>query len=201
MTESEFILALQEKLDGLPWDEVEERLSFYSEMIKDRMEEGLSEEEAVAEIGLVDEVAGQIIADIPLGKIAKERIKSKRRLSAWEIVLLAVGSPIWFSLVVSAAAVIFSVYVSVWSVVISVWAVFVSLAASALACVASGIGMLISGSGLVGAVVISAGLICAGFSIFSFFSCKAASKGMVWLTQKLLVWIKGCFLKRRVKND
>ena len=87
MTKQEFMANLRAKLSGLPTQDVEDRLSFYCEMIDDRTEEGLSEEEAVSAIGSVDEVVSQIIADIPLAKIAKEKIKPKRRLWAWEIVL------------------------------------------------------------------------------------------------------------------
>ena len=50
-----------------------------------------------------------------------------RKLEKWEIVLLALGSPVWFSLLVSAVAVILSLYASLWSVIISLWAVFGSL--------------------------------------------------------------------------
>ena len=46
MTKLKFLFELRDRLEGLPYDEVEERLNFYSEMIEDRMEEGLSEEEA-----------------------------------------------------------------------------------------------------------------------------------------------------------
>ena len=43
MKKLEFILALRNRLSCLPQDEVDERLAFYSEMIDDSMEEGLSE--------------------------------------------------------------------------------------------------------------------------------------------------------------
>ena len=68
MTKLEFLSALGKGLSGLPQDEVEERLNFYSEMIDDRMEEGLPEEEAVAQIGAVDE-----IVDEPAGGAQKNR--------------------------------------------------------------------------------------------------------------------------------
>ena len=71
MTKIKFLLSLHDRLSGLPQDEVEERLNFYSEMIEDRMEEGISEEEAVAAIGPIDEIAEQIIADIPLAKMQR----------------------------------------------------------------------------------------------------------------------------------
>jgi uncharacterized membrane protein len=138
MTKIKFLLALHDKLSGLPQDDVEERLNFYSEMIEDRMEEGMSEEEAVAAVGSVDEIAAQIVGDIPLTKMVKEKIKHKHRLKAWEIVLLAVGSPIWFSLLIAFLSVVVSLYVSLWSVVISLWSVFVSLIACALYGVVAG---------------------------------------------------------------
>ena len=132
MNKQEFLDGLRKGLSGLPQDDIEERLTFYGEMLDDRIEEGLSEEEAVAAAGSVNEIVRQTVADIPLAKIAKERIKPKRRLKAWEIVLLALGSPIWLSLGVAAAAVIFALYVTVWSVIASFWSVFASLAVLSL---------------------------------------------------------------------
>ena len=128
MNKQEFLAQLRKGLTGLPKDDIEERLTFYGEMIEDRIEEGLSEEEAISEIGSVGEIAAQTIADTPLAKIAKERIRTKGRLKAWEIVLLVLGSPIWLSLGIAAAAVILALYVSLWSVIVSLWAVFGSLA-------------------------------------------------------------------------
>lgn len=112
MNKQEFIAQLRKGLYGLPQDDIEERLTFYSEMIEDRIEEGLSEEEAVSGVGSVDEIVAQVVWDIPFAKIAKERIKSNRRLKAWEIVLLVLGSPIWLSLGLAAIAVIISIYIS-----------------------------------------------------------------------------------------
>ena len=60
MTKQEFLSRLREGLSGLPEDDIAERLTFYGEMIDDRIEDGLSEEEAVAEVGSVDDIAAQI---------------------------------------------------------------------------------------------------------------------------------------------
>ena len=51
MTKREFLAQLRKGLSGLPQDDIEERLTFYGEMIEDRKEEGLSEEEAVSAVG------------------------------------------------------------------------------------------------------------------------------------------------------
>lgn len=185
MDKTEFLLELTEKLSPLPWEEIEDRWDYYSEMIDDRMEEGLTEEEAVAELGAVEDIAAQIVSDIPLSRLAKEKIKSKRRLNVWEIVLLVLGSPIWLSLLIAAFAIILSLYVVLWSVIISLWAVFVSLVACALGGIAVGIMYAVIGSGLTGATMLGTGIVCAGLSIFVFFGCKMATKAVLKLTKKI----------------
>jgi len=196
MNKQDFLMQLRKGLSGLPQDDIEERLTFYSEMIDDRMEEGLSEEEAVSAIGSVDEIVAQVVAEISLAKIAKERIRPKRRLSAGEIVLLALGSPIWLSLGIAAFAVILSLYISLWAMIISLWAVFASLAACSIGGVMACVVFTVGGNGASGVAMLSAGIVCAGFSIFLFYGCKAATKGILILTKKLVLWIKSCFIKK-----
>ena len=53
MNKETFLSELKKGLSGLPADDVNERLAFYGEMIDDRVEESMSEEEAVAGIGTV----------------------------------------------------------------------------------------------------------------------------------------------------
>ena len=95
MNKQEFLSELRSVLSGLPQDDIEERIAFYGEMIDDRMEEGLTEEEAVAEAGNINEIKTQIVADIPLQKLVKEKVKPKRALRGWEIVLIVLGFPVW----------------------------------------------------------------------------------------------------------
>ena len=196
MSKQEFLAQLRKGLSGLPQDDIEERLTFYSEMIEDRMEEGLSEEDAVAAAGSVDEIVAQVIADTPLAKIAKERIKPKRRLKGWETVLLVLGSPIWFSLAVAAFAVLFSLYVSLWAVIISLWAVFVSLAACAVGGVLACVIFAAGGSGASGVAMLAAGIVCAGLTVFLFYGCRAAAKGALRLTKNVAIRIKNCFIRK-----
>lgn len=196
MYKTEFFLKLTNRLSFLPWEEAEERVNFYLEMIDDQMEEGLSEEEAVAAVGSIDEIVAQIISEIPLSKIAKKKMQPKRRLKAWEIVLLALGSPIWFSLGIAAAAVVFSLYVSAWSVVISLWSVFVSLVACAAAGVVASVVLVIGGHSAAGIAMLAAGVICAGLSIFACCGCKVVTKGILVLTKKFVLWVKRCLIKK-----
>lgn len=196
MTKLQFLLALHEKLAGLPRNEVEEWLNFYSEMIEDRMEDGIAEEEAVAAVGSLDDIAAQITADIPLVKIVKEKIKSKRRMKAWNVILLAVGSPIWVSLLIAAVAVVFSLYVSLWAVVISFWAAFASFIVGCVGALTFAIGYCLSGNLPAGLVLIAAGCICASLAIFLFYGCKIATKGTARLAKIIVLAVKKSFTKR-----
>lgn len=196
MNKQEFLIRLRKGLAGLPKDDIEERLTFYSEMIDDRIEEGFSEEDAVCEIGNIDELILQITADIPFTKIVKEKITSKKRLKWWEVVLLIIGSPVWFSLLIAIAAVILSLYVSLWTLIISLWAVFASLVVCGLFGTVAGIVIAVGDYGLTGIATIGVSIVCAGLSIFTFYGCKSATKGVVILTKKIVLWIKNCFIRK-----
>lgn len=196
MSKQEFLTNLRSKLKGLPEQDINRSLEFYSEMIDERIEEGVLEEDAVSDIGEVDEIAAQILADTPITKLIKEKIKTKKKISVFEIVLLILGSPIWLSLLIAAFAVIFSLYVSLWAIIIAFWAVFVSLIACALGGIVSGIALACFSDKISGLATIGAGIVLGGISVFAFLGCKAATKGVVFLTKKFALWIKKCFVKK-----
>ena len=187
MTKLEFILALNEKLSAYPKAEVQQRLSFYSEMIEDRMEDGLSEEEAVAAVGDADRIAAEIAAELTPEEAPKPPKPAPREWKTWVIVLLIVGSPVWFSLAVAAGSVALSLYVSVWAVIISLWAVFGALVACGVCGIACGIGFAFGGYIFPGLAVVAAALVCAGLSILAFFGCKAITDLTVTLTKRLFM--------------
>lgn len=196
MDKQEFLSRLQAGLAGLPQEDIEERLTFYGEMIDDRMEEGLTEEEAVAELGTVEQVVAQILEETPITRLVRERVRPKRRLAAWEIVLLALGSPIWLALGIAGFAVVLCVYIVIWAVIVSLWAVEVSLAVGALGCIAAGVLSIVRGQLMAGSILLCAAAVLAGLTILLFFGCKAVTVGAAKLTKKIALWIKSLFLRK-----
>ncbi len=195
MNKQEFIANLRKKLTGLPRQELESRLNFYKELIDDRIEEGVSEKEAVAAIGSVEKVASQIKEDFSITTMQNKKIKQTRQLKAWEIVLLVLGSPIWLSLLIAAFAVVISVYAVLWSLIISLWAVFASLACCAPCGILVGIIYAFIGNTFFGIALVGTSVICAGLSIFMFFGCLAATRGACLLIKKMASGIKNVFKK------
>ena len=200
MNKTEFLEELRRGLTGLPQDDIDERVSFYGEAIDDRIEEGLSEEEAVAQIGEVGEVVSQIVAETPLAKLVKEKVRPKRKLRAWEIVLIVLGFPVWFSLLAAAFAAVIALYIVMWALVISLWAVDLALAVCAIAGIAAAVMNLSGGEWAKGLMLIGIALLSAGLSLFLFFGCVASVKGMIKLTGKTVLGIKTMFVGKETEK-
>lgn len=190
MKKHEFLAALEKGLSGLPEAEIAARVAFFGEMIDDRMEEGLSEEEAVAAMGAPDELAAQIVKEMPLGTLIKEKIKPRRRLEAWEIVLLVVGAPLWISLLVSLISGIVSLYASLWSGIVSLWAAFGATVASAVGGVLASLPLFFVEDPVKGLFLLGSGLAAAGVSILLFYAAISLTKGLVWLTKTCVLKLK-----------
>ena len=194
MDKAQFLDELKRRLSGLPKSDLDERLLFYSEMIEDRMEDGLTEEEAVAGIGSVDEIIEQLMAEIPLSRLVNEKVKQRRSLKAWEILLLVLGSPVWLPLLIAAFAVCLSLYIVLWAVLISVWAVDLSLAVSAVGGLFMAAFDLVKSNPAGAAFMLGAAIVCAGLTILLFFGCLELTRGLLRLTKKMLLGVKAMFI-------
>ena len=196
MNKIQFVFELSKALEGLPKDDIEEKVMFYVEMIDDRIDEGMSEADAVADVGSPEKIAEEIIAEFSLKKLVKEKIIPKRRLKGWEIALIAVGSPIWISLGAVALSLVITLYAVLWSLVVIAWAVFGTFAGTAVGGVVAGIIFMATANSTPGILLVGAALVLAGLAIFTFFGCIAATKGGMKLTRKIAIDIKRMFIKK-----
>lgn len=122
MTKQEFLKDLRKKLARIHGVNADERIAFYSETIDDRIEEGLSEEEAVAEIPSVDEIAEGIRSELTLAKEENAK-KEKKETTKSEKILLVLGAPFWLPLLLAGLVVVLALYVVMWSVIATLWVV------------------------------------------------------------------------------
>lgn len=194
MNKSDFLAALDRSLKGLPKADREKSLAFYEEMISDRMEEGESEEEAVAAIGSVEEITGQVLSDIPLTKLVKAKVTPHRALKVWEILLLILGSPLWLSLLLAGAALLLSVYLLLWAMLLTLYAMNLTLALG-------GIVFTVGAFWYMGHIptlltYLGAGLACMGLSVFLFLGLNQLTKCGLLLSKKCLLWLKSLFVRK-----
>lgn len=194
MNKLDFLLELHEKIIALPEEDIERSLDYYSEMIDDRMEDGLREEEAVAAVGEPAEIAAQIMAEIPLGKLVKAKLKPRRAPQAWKVVLLVLGSPLWIPLLAAVLVVILAIYIVIWSLVISLYAVDLASAVLSLAWLAAAVMHTVGGNTAAGVFMLGGSLVFAGLAIFMFLACDLAGKGALRLGKITLRGIRSCFI-------
>ena len=196
MTKREFLEELRKRLSDLNDADFAASVAYYEEMIDDRMEEGLSGEEAVNAVGTPADAAAHILEEMPLTKLIQARVTPKNKLPVWAIILLIVGSPIWLSLLVAAVSVVISVYAALWSVVVSLWASELAFAVGSVASLTSAPVLFAMGHVWTGLASVGASLFLAGLSIFLFFGCFYATKGMFVLSKQIFLLIKRAFVRK-----
>lgn len=200
MEKREYLDTLRKNLHGMPEKDIEHAVSYYAEMIDDRIEDGMSERDAVADIVSPEVAAEETLRAIPLHKLVMARVKPKRALRVWEIVLLALGSPIWVSLLLTAIAVVFSIYAVLWSLVAVLYALEISFAAVGVACTVLCFSYLASPyhDGIAEAMVaLGIGLVSLGLVLPMHVAAVKATKGTAWLGKRIFLCIKCLFVGKR----
>lgn len=186
MNRGEFLHELRVKLAALPEEDVDRTVFYYSEIIDDMTEDGKTEEEAVAELESVDEIAQRIISETPVraqhSQVQNQVPDVQKKKSSSGIVILVVlicTFPIWIGLFVSA------------------WSIAISFFPASVACILAGI------VGIPASFIVMAdGLAVKG--IFMLGTCLfTAGLGLIWLigniyyTKALVKLI--CFICRKIK--
>ena len=190
MNKQEFLTALRSRLHGLPQSDQQKSLNYYSEIIDDQVEDGLSEEAAVATLGSIDEIVQQIFMETPLPTLVKA--KPSRRMKGWEIVLLILGSPIWLPILLAVLVVILGITVTYWSVILALYALDLSFAVCAVVGFVGFASLCWIRQPIQAMALLGVGLIGLGIAILGFFLCNR----IVALTLRMNRW----FL-RRIKSQ
>ena len=196
MTKHEFLSDLQKHLAVLPQKDIEASVDYYREMIDDRMDDGMGEEEAVAAIGTPQKAAEDVLSEIPLKELIKNSVRPAHKMRAWEIVLLIVGSPIWFSLLVAAFAVFFSLYAVLWAVLATFYAASAAIGIGGLASVLLPIDYFIQGNVGAALLILGAGLFLLGLAFFAFYGTYLATRATCVFTKFIFRKIKSCFVRK-----
>lgn len=108
MNKQEFLAALARELEPLPREERERTLTYYGELIDDRLEDGQDEGEVIQSLGAPKAVAEELLGE------EEQPLAPNRGLRVWLIVLLVLGFPLWGSLLLTAALVLLCVFVCLY---------------------------------------------------------------------------------------
>ena len=202
MSRDAFIGELRHRMAGLPQQTVERTVEYYGELIADSMEDGLTEEEAVARLGSLDEIVASVVKDTPLTQIVQTRVQEgkKKGISGWVILLLVLGAPVWLPVLIAALAVLFALFVALWAVVIALWAVVAAVILTGLVAMVAGVVELCRLHLPQGLVLLGGGLVCLGLCALLYLLMKLITVGTAKLCKWLWVGIKSLFVGKKSKE-
>lgn len=194
MNKAEFLAEIRRKIQGLPQSDIEKFLDYYAEMIDDYTEDGHTEEEAIRELGSVEQIVEQILKETPLPRLVQEKVRPTRALRAGEIILLLLGSPLWVPMVLAVLALFFGAYVLLWAAVAVLYAIDLSAFACGAAGVFSILPFALSGNLLQGIFLLGAGLIGIGVGLLFLFVCNKVAVLILRSSKWLLLRVKHAFV-------
>ena len=201
MSRDAFIGELRHRMAGLPQQTVERTVEYYSELIADSMEDGVSEEEAVSRLGSMDEIVADVVKETPLTQIVQTRVQEgkKKGISGWVILLLVLGAPVWLPVLIAVLAVLFALFIALWAVVIALWAVVAAVILTGLVAMVAGVVELCRLHLPQGLVLLGGGLVCLGLCALLYLLMKLLTVGTVKLCRWLWVSVKSLFVGKKGK--
>ena len=189
MDKAVFLDLLRERLSDFPFEDRERTVEYYTEMIDDQIESGISEQDVLASLGDVDEIVGRMRSEIPLTMQSHTQLP-RRKLRAGEIVLIVLGSPVWLPVLLSVFLILLSLYLVVWSLILSLYAIALSLTCCLFAGIVASVLTLKSADVLHAAFLFGAGCILGGVSILFWMLSVWATKAFCKGTGKMVRSIK-----------
>lgn len=199
MNKQQYLTRLESLLACLPQEMRAESIAFYAEMIDDRMEEGLTEEEAVAALETPGAAAEAILDDLPAVPRAMAKTRRKSKALLWT--LLIVGAVVWVPLLIAFLAVALCVYACIWILVACLWIVSIAfVAAFPASCAIAFMGV---SAGVIPFAIAEAGvgLVCAGIGLAMIAVSIGATKQLARLSRAWVRKMASPFVKSRNAHD
>lgn len=186
MNKEDFLKKLTDELTHIPPVEIVKAIGYYKESIEDRVDDGMTEEEAVRSLGSFEEIIKNIEDEVSLGSVVKDKVKrrveqdnSSGNNKLLLVVLAIVTFPIWGMACLVGVSLVFAFYVAIWGLFIAVLGTYFSAFVAGGILLFVGIFRAISLDILTGVAYIGVGLIFIGVTI-------AFMKPIFWLVRKWL---------------
>ncbi len=199
MNKEEFIESLRSRLGEIPPEELERSVEYYSEMIDDRIEDGMTEEEAVAQIGSVDDAVSQVLSGISLPKLIKNKASKHRNSSALQTLLAVMAFPVWFPLLITAIVLFITFFVLIIALVIVLFSIPFSFGISAIAALIGCVILLFTAQGTTASILLGGGLVCLGLFLFMCPVFSGTVKGVFRMSKRFVLWVKSLFIGRKAQ--
>lgn len=197
MNKQEFLIELKQHLKGIAPEDISGSIEYYSEMIDDAVEDGMTEEEAVASLGDMDEIERQLRSrgektaktppepEVSVMPEPVPELKNSDKTAV--IILLIVCIPVIIGLLSAAAG----IYLGMWGAVIGFYATAVGMGISGAALIISSPFVQTALPEIL--VQFGIGMVLLSLSAPFFMLCNLLSKGLVELLKLIIRLIQNFF--------
>lgn len=208
MTKLQFETSLRMRLNDLPESEINRYVEYYKEMIDDRMDEGMDEETAVADMGHLDDIEARIRAERQppvsgtysgMEDITTQKKKLSNGALTAIIICCVIFSPLLIGLLAAAVGIVIALVGSLFGILAAAAAIYISF----YVCVAAGFGIMFisifsftSGLPANGMFMLGAGFFLAGISLLLIIAMNRLLALLFRSIGRLFAWIDRKFAKR-----
>lgn len=198
MTKAEFTQEILRRTGHLSRAEVDKWISFYSECVDDRMEEGMDEAEAVARLGNMEDILKSMEQETPGAALPSVYTASpdtypapsdaytesprpkKEHRTLWKVLAIC-GSPLWLPVAAGLAVAVLALYLSLWAVLLALYIVVASFGFAALVGLGNAVWAFDRAAVPTGLLLLGAAFVCLGLCLLLIPAAVACTRGLVWL--------------------
>ncbi|NCA96871.1 MAG: DUF1700 domain-containing protein [Bacteroidia bacterium] len=200
MKKNEFISKLRQEIRNLPYDEVEKTIAYYEEIISDRMEDGSSEDDAVASLGTPEAIARDLLANQSFSTIIRHKVEDYKKKSNPDntvaiIVIMVLLFPVWFPIVMGVFSFIVSFFAVVGAVIVALWSISVAIGAAGIALIIASVFGFATALIPTGFFSFGTGIALIGLAILAIIASVYATKGIIKLLGLLIHSVKKLFVR------
>ena len=145
----------------------------------------------------MDNIIEQILSEIPISKLVKEKVVPKNNLSALSIILIILTAPLWAPVIMSGISAILSLYLAIWGIVLAFYLVVILFVGMGVSLVLASIAHIATGNLTGGMFYIGLSLVLIGLSVILFLGSNWVTKGIILLSKKIWLKLKSFFVKGR----
>ncbi len=200
MTRLEFKSELSRRLEVIPFAERQKTLDYYDEMICDRVDDGMSEAEAVAAMGSIDEIAVEILSQLsypPAEVEEKSPEKPDRSKKALAILLAAVLSPIWIPASVAIILTILAIVGCAAAALATLVAMIAAAALSGIALIGHSVYLTFTATLSYALLELGVGIACIGLGLVMLPLVWKLGEAMLACVRRFAAWVKSKIGRRK----
>ncbi|MDO4778845.1 MAG: DUF1700 domain-containing protein [Tissierellia bacterium] len=198
MGKKEFLNSIIKKMSDFPKTEVDKAIEYYSEIIDDKKESGMTEQAAIESLGPIDEIIEELYLNSPMKTLIKKRLFPDKSLSIWKNILIIFGSIISLPIIFTVALTIYLIFAVL---ILMIYIINFSFIVTSIGVLISSIRMAFLSYYTQAIILFGMLLILIGVTILLLIFTFKISKKVSKFNSKYFRWLKSVFFIKEMQHE